>query len=168
MAQRTLRQSTMKIKAETAQEITIKIGEGNITWTEKQSVEYTLNAGILPSSGGGAARLGDDQPIDVSFDILWEYYKSSGAEAATPVEALQNIGAASSWTTTDTVDPCAPYAVDIEIKYDPTCTTGVTNPIETTTLPIFRWEQLSYDISAGQISCSGTCQALVATSVRSA
>jgi len=168
MAQKSLKNCTVTIKDGGSNSIELKLGEGTITWNEKRTIEYTLNRGKVGSADGGATREGDDQPLEVSFDLIFEYWKSTGSENATPVEALKKEGAAATWDTTDTDDPCAPYCVDIEIEYDPECGNNITNPIETITIPRFRYESISGDISAGTLSVSGTCGATSITSVRSA
>lgn len=166
VAQVSLKNTVFKIKDGASEFVEVEIGEGNITYTENQTIEYTLNKGLIASTDGGAAREGDDQAMQVSFDVIMRSWISASGEDVTPIEALQNIEGASGWQTSDAEDPCAPFAVDLEIIVDPDCSIGVTDPRSTVTLPIFRWESLSYDLSTGQISCSGTCQATKATHLR--
>jgi hypothetical protein len=166
MALKSLKDTTLYIKDGGSNIIEVGIGDGNITWSENRSVEYTLNRGVLDEAGGGEARLGDDQPISVSFDVKYEYSKSSGSEAITVEEALKQLRGASGWTTV-TTDPCAPYAVNIDVVTAPACSgAGNTVPVEVITLESFRWETLDYDVEAGQISCSGTCQKTTITAER--
>lgn len=74
------------------------------------------------------------------------------------VEALKHTGPAANWISTSP-DPCEPYCVDLEIEYDPECT-GVQKEI--ITLPQFRYEQLTHDLRAGLINCSGKCNVVEA------
>ena len=140
--------------------IDIKIGEGNLTFTERVEREYTLDRGNLDE-----VRNGDQTPVDVSLDFVWEYIKGTGGTGVppTPIDVLKQIGAASTWVSTDS-DLCRPYAIDVIITYAPQFGTSVT---ETITLPDFRYEELGYDLRAGTISCSGKCNVTQATEVRS-
>jgi hypothetical protein len=136
-------------------EITVKVGEGTLTYSEKRTMEYTLNRGTLDE-----VREGDEVPMDVAFDLVWEYI--TGTTGAPTVEdALKKIGEASTWRSSDT-DACKPYAVDIVVEYEPDCT----GDPETITLPDFRWEALDHDLKAGTIKCTGKCNATVAEIVR--
>jgi len=141
--------------------IEIKIGEGNLTYSEKVEREYTLNRGLLDE-----VRDGDEQPMDVSFDLTWEYVRGRNSTGATPTveDALKNQGGAADWTSSDS-DQCRPFAVDIVVVNTPDCSTG---DVETITLPDFRYEDLSHDLRAGTISCSGRCNATTATATRAA
>lgn len=140
--------------------IEIKIGEGNLTYTERVEREYTLDRGNLDE-----VRNGDQSPMDVSIDFVWDYIKGTGGTGVppSPQDALKQIGNAATWVSTDS-DLCRPYAIDIIITYNPNCGTG---NIETITLPDFRYEEISMDLRAGTMACSGKCNATEATSVRS-
>jgi hypothetical protein len=155
----TINHSTFKVKdgATTPNEITVKVGEGNITYTERRGIEYTLNRGQLDE-----VRLGDESPMDVSFGMNWEYILNYSTGAAPNVEeALLKRGAASSWTSADTADPCKPYATDLELALDPSC--GGTT--QTITIPDFRVEQIDHDLRAGTVSASGKANVLNPTVV---
>lgn len=136
--------------------LTIKIGEGNLTFNEKQTIEYKRNRGILDQT-----RLGDEEPIDVSFDFWYEFLQASTGLTPSIEDVLKKRGEAADWLTSDQDDACQPYSVDIEILYTPLCTGEA---LELVTLPKFRWETLNHDLKAGTISCSGKCnvtQALI-------
>lgn len=128
-----------------------KIGDGNITYSEKRNIEYLLDRGNLDD-----VQERDDVPIDVSFDFTWEYLTGSGSTGATGSveEFLKREGPYSSLISTDD-DACRPFAVDLEIEYRPQPSTC--GDKETITLIDFRWEELSHDVSASSISCSGRC-----------
>lgn len=138
----------------------VKIGEGNLTYTERREMIYTTDRGNLDD-----VREGDQQPMDVAMDFLWEHITAlTGSGNPTVEDAIKNRGEAADWVSTDS-DACRPYAVDIIITYVPDCTpTGNTEVI---TLPDFRWEELNHDLSAASISCTGKCNAVEATPVRS-
>jgi hypothetical protein len=122
-------------------------------------MEYTLDRGILDE-----VREGDQVPMDVSFDFVWEYIKGATSSGVPSIEeALKNEGEASAWTSSDS-DTCRPYAVDLVVTYTPNCA-GADD--EVITLPDFRWESIDHDIKAGTIKCTGKCNATTATAVRS-
>ena len=143
--------------AGTPNEVEIIVGDGNLTFDETTTREYRLNRGKL-----NEVKNGDETPMAVSFDFEYNYLRGDGVTPSLE-DALKNRYAAASWLTTDSSDPCAPFALNIKIVYDPDCAVGDT---ETTILPDFRQEGLSHDISAGTISCTGNCNATEATSVR--
>lgn len=163
-----LKDATLKLRdgsTPTANEIEIKIGEGNLTYSENRNIEYTLDRGNLDE-----VREGDQVPMDVSFDLVWEFIKgdaSSGGAPPSVEDALKNLGNAASWVSTD-ADTCRPFALDIIIEYVPSCGAGAQADQEIITLPDFRYETLDHDLRAGTISCSGRCNATQASVVRSA
>lgn len=128
-----------------------KLGEGNLTYNEQREMEYRLDRGTLDT-----VREGDDQPMEVSLDFVWEFLRASTGDTPTLEDALKQRGEASAWISSDTADPCAPYAVDIEIEHDPGC--GAEQR-EFILLPDFRWESLDHNASDAQVSMSGRCNA---------
>lgn len=159
-----LKNTTMRIQAGGSGEwVELKIGEGNMSWDEQKTREYILNRGNLDE-----VRDGDDVPMEVSFDIQWEYLSGGTATnaVATPVDALKRRGPAAAWTSADTEDTCRPYAVDIILYNVPTPSSC--GDKETITLPDFRYERLSYDLRNGTIAASGKCNVEEATIVREA
>lgn len=137
--------------------IEVKIGEGTLTYSEKRNMQYTLNRGVLDE-----VREGDEVPMDVKFDFVWDYIKGPAvAGNPTVTDALNKINLASTWVSSDS-DSCRPYAVDLVVLYVPACT----GDQEEITLPDFRWEDLSHDLKAGTISCSGKCNVKKAVPVR--
>ena len=146
---------------QTPNEIEVKIGEGNLSYTRAKTVEYILDRGNLDD-----VREGDQVPLDVSLDFQWEYISAlSGSGIPTIEEAVSKEGEASDWTSVDS-DACRPYAVDIEITYLPTPSTC--GDKEIITLPEFRWESLDHDLRAATIAVSGKCNKVVPTAVRTA
>jgi hypothetical protein len=146
----------------TAKEIAITIGEGNLTYSENKNIEYILDRGNLDE-----VREGDQVPLEVSFDFTWEYISAVAASATPTVEeALKNIGEAADWVSSDVGAgaACRPFAVDLEVLYEPT--PAACGEKETITFPNFRYETLDHDLQAGTISCTGKCNALMPTAVR--
>ena len=159
MAQISLKKSTMKLKdgSGTPKTITIKFGQGNLTYSEKRTMEYLLDRGVVDE-----VREGDDVPVDVKFEGKWEYVTAETGDPPTIEDCLKNVGEADDWVSSDS-DTCRPYALDIEVTYAPACT-GVQN--EVIVLSDFRWENIDHDLKAGTISVSGKCNITKASSTR--
>ena len=154
-----LKDVTFKIKDGGANTLTVKIGEGNFSYTTARAREYILDRGTLDD-----VRDGDETPVDVRFDFVWEYIVSESSGATPTVEeALENTGAAAVWVSTDS-DACRPYAVDLEILNAPGPSTC--GDKETLTFSDFRHESLDHDLRAGTVACSGKCNITKPTSVR--
>lgn len=139
----------------------MKIGEGTLTYDEKRNIMYVKDRGKLDTT-----RKGDEEPMDVKMDFTWEFLSSeSGATTVTIEEAIKGTGNAATlgWVSSDSGDPCAPYAVDIYIEYDPPCTS---EDNELIVLSDFRWESMGHDAKAGQVSVGGKCNVQEATRSR--
>lgn len=133
----------------------VKIGEGAFNYSESQPRDYILDRGNLD-----LVRDGDDEPMEVSFDFVWEFLTSvSGSNVPTIRDVLYNENEASDWVTTSD-DPCEPYCVDIEVHYDPDC--GGDNS-ELIICPYFRHEKLEHNLRDSQVACTGKCNAKKAT-----
>ena len=146
----------------TPNSLEVKIGEGNVTFTENRNVEYTLNRGLLDE-----VRLGDQVPLDVTLDAVWEFISGGTLTGAIPtvIDALKKINNASDWVSTDE-DVCRPYAVDLIIAHQPACSSASAAEEEITTLPDFRYDNIAYDLRAGTIAMTGRCNATDAINVR--
>lgn len=135
--------------------ISIKIGEGNLTFSEKRAVEFTRDRGILDT-----VREADEDPMDLAFDILWEFITAeTGSGTPTPMDALKQIGEASGWVTTAD-DPCQPYCLDVEVHQAPNC---ATEDDEILIFEEFYYESLDGDLRGGTIACTGRCNRKTAT-----
>jgi len=135
----------------------IKIGDGNVTYTEASEFEYDLDKGVLDT-----VRAGDQVPMEVSLDFVYEYITTGTSETTSPMDALKQIGDASEWRSSSS-DPCEPYAVDVEVIHTPLCTT---QEIETTIFPDFRSESREPDIGEAAVAVSGRCNATQPTITR--
>jgi len=131
-------------------ELEIKIGDGNVTYTENNEYEYDLDRGVLDT-----VRAGDQVPMDVSLDFVYEYITTGTSEATSPMDALKQIGGAAEWRSSS-ADPCEPYSVDVLITHTPICTTQES---ETTLFPDFRSESREADLGEASVSVSGRCNA---------
>lgn len=140
-------------------QLQIKVGEGNMQWTEKRSIMYTKDRGRLDT-----VKKGDEEPVEVKLDFTWVFLKADTGETPSIEDVLKNRGEASSWVSSS-ADLCEPYAVDIVVVYTPPCS-GVDKEIYR--LADFRYEDLGHDIKQGQVSVSGKCNITEPTITRSA
>lgn len=138
-------------------QLEVKIGTGNLTYTEKRNMDYVLNRGNLDT-----VRQGDQAPVEVKMDFTWEFLYSDVSGLPSVEDALKQRGEAAAWTSSSS-DTCEPYAVDLEIWYNPPCS-GEKD--EVITLSDFRWEQGDHNAKDGQVSMSGKCNVTEASVVR--
>jgi hypothetical protein len=122
--------------------VTIKVGEGNITWTEHNPMTYVLDRGELDD-----VKKGDEQPVDVKLDAMWEIMTSTGV--ANLEDAIKGTGTDS---TSSDPDTCRPFACDIVVALAPDCGSNMNY-----TLADFRWETMDHDLKAATISTTGKC-----------
>jgi len=139
------------------QQIEVKMGDGNLVWTVNREFEYLLDRGNLDT-----VREGDQQPLDVTLDSVYEFITTGTSETITPFDALNGTGGASEWVSSSS-DPCEPYAVDLEVDHVPPCGGAET---ETTLLPDFRYDTFEADLSASTLSMTGRCNAVKPTLTR--
>ncbi len=140
-------------------QIDIKIGDGNVTYTEANEYEYDLDRGLLDT-----VRAGDEVPMDVSLDFVYEYITTGTSETVSPMDALKKIGGASEWRSSSS-DGCEPYAVDVTIVHTPICTTQA---IETTVFSDFRSDSREVDLGEANVAVSGRCNVTQPTVTRTA
>lgn len=133
----------------------VKIGDGNLTYSEKKPREYKKDRGKLDQ-----VRDGDQMEMDVNFQFAYVYISSAtGDTAPTFEEALKQKGPAADWVSV--ANECEPYCVNIVMlnnSNSATCGT-LTEPRERTKLPKFYYEELAHDPKAGTVSATGKCNA---------
>lgn len=134
-------------------QIEIKIGNGNLTWSEKREFDYVRDRGDLDT-----VRRGDEQPVEVKIDLLYEFYTngSGGAWLPSPIDFLKRANEAANLASSSG-DPCEPFAIDVKVIYDPPCGSE-TN--ENYTFPDFRYESLEFNLRDATISVTGKCNAV--------
>lgn len=132
------------------QQVEVKIGEGNLTYTENKEYEYLLDRGDLDT-----VREGNEVPMDLNLEFVYEFVRTGTSELITPVDALKGIGGAEEWVSASD-DLCEPYCVDIEVEREPPCGTAES---EIHTFPEFRYDTLEFDFNAATIACTGRCNA---------
>lgn len=138
-------------------QIEVTIGEGNLQYTEKRNIEYVRDRGLLDT-----VREGDQEPVEVRLDATWEFLRGDTSDPPTIEEVLKQVGNAASWVSSST-DACEPYAVNIDIWYNPPCGTTKDEIIK---LVDFRWESFDHNMKDGQLSISGKCNVTQATVTR--
>lgn len=141
------------------QQVEIKIGDGNVTWTENKDYEYLLDRGNLDT-----VRENDQQPLDVTIDFVYEFVTTGTDETISPYDAFKGIGGAAEWVSASS-DACEPYAVDVEITHTPPCGGAET---EITLFPDFRFDTIEADLSEATFSATGRCNATAPTITREA
>jgi hypothetical protein len=138
----------------------IKIGDGNLDYTENRNMDYRLDRGELDT-----VREGDDAPMDVKLDFVWEFLTASSDDSTPTIEdVFKHRGLAAGWDSSDS-DSCAPYAIDVEIEHEPPCTG---EQREIILLPDFRWESFEHNAKDAQISVAGKCNSKEAVVSRAA
>jgi len=140
------------------QQIEIKLGDGNLVWTVNREYEYLLDRGNLDT-----VREGDQQPLDITIDSVYEHITTGTGEVITPYDALNGTGEASEWVSSS-ADPCEPYAVDIEVEHTPPCGS---EEVETSLFPDFRYDTFEADLDAATLSVTGRCNVVKPTVTRS-
>lgn len=158
MAQINIKQCVIRLADKNGtNHIDVKIGEGNLTYSEKKPRKYIKDRGLLDS-----VRDDDDDPLELKLDATWEFITSASGEPITIEDALKQRNGASGWVTTSD-DTCEPYALDVILIYTPVCP-GV-DP-ETLTFPDFRYESIEHDLKAGTFAISGKCNVTEPTPTR--
>lgn len=132
------------------QNLEIKIGDGNITYTEHNEYKYDLDRGDLDT-----VREGNQVPMDVKLEAIFEHITQGTSEPVPPMDAFKGIGGAAEWVSAS-ADQCEPYCIDLIVKHTPPCGTS---QLETTTFPDFRSESREINYKDATISVSGKCKA---------
>ena len=135
-----LKHATFQFTDGAAHGLFVKLGEGNFQYTEKKERQYFRDRGRLD-----AVRDGDEQPVEVRFDAVWEFIAGVGDSHGTSLpsieDALKKRNASAAWSSSDT-DTCNPYALDLTLRYKPECSSV---NLETLLFADFRYEELSHD-----------------------
>lgn len=130
------------------QQISIKVGDGDVKYTETTNYSYDLDRGELDT-----VREGDEAPMEVTLDFTYEHITTGTGETITPMDAIKRRGAASEWVSSSS-DLCEPYAVDVVIVHTPPCGTADN---EITTFPDFRAEKRDVSFKDAVVNVTGKC-----------
>lgn len=144
---------TLQDGSSTPNKFTLVLGEGTVSFDEKKAREYIKDRGKLY-----AVRNGVEEPMEVSFDILWTAIKGSTTTELTIIDVLKRTGGAAAWVSSDATS-CNPFALNVVIDFDPECTGEVAEDITNIVLPDFRYESIQFDAKAGTIKVTGKCNA---------
>jgi hypothetical protein len=132
------------------QRVSMKIGEGNIEWTENDEPIFDTDRGILDG-----VRSGTEVPMDVTTSFVFNWLRASSGQPITVYEALRRLGNAATWHNA-AEDPCEPYCVDIGIIDVPPCGSEQTEVI---ILPRFYPTSVNANVDDAQVNLSGRCNA---------
>lgn len=130
------------------QQIEIRIGDGDLSWTEAREVLYDLDRDILDD-----VRLGPEQPLELNAAFVFEWAATGSGEAISPIDAIKRINDAEEWVSSDT-DQCRPYAIDVIVDHVVPCGT---NQDQRFSFEDFRWDSLEYSIQDAAITLTGRC-----------
>lgn len=133
------------------QQLSIKIGDGDLKYTENPTYQYFNDRGILDT-----VRLGEDTPMDVDLNFVFEHVTTGTSETIAPMDALKQTGGASEWVSSAT-DKCEPYSVDLIVEQDPPCGT---NQKDIFTFPDFRADKREASFKDANIAITGRCMAV--------
>lgn len=145
-----LKDATIYLRDRATNWVEVRVGEGNLTYSEKRTIEADKDRG-----NPGRIREGEKELVEVSFEFLWEEIRS-----ATDVPTLEEVlkGMASGWVSaasnpiTGDLDPNAPFSVHIQIVRENAC-----GQIEQYLFVEFNYEELAHDMKNASISCKGIC-----------
>ena len=141
------------------EKLSVKIGEGNLTYNEQSKVKFILDRGNLDT-----VKTENDEPVDVSFGFTWEFLTASSGGTETVEDVLKQRGEASDWVSSAD-DVCQPYCVDVELLNVPACV-GIDN--EQVLFEEFYYESLAHDLKAGTVESKGRCNRASVTITRGA
>jgi hypothetical protein len=130
------------------QQLTIKIGDGDLRYTERDEFNYDLDRGELDT-----VRQGNDVPMEVVSNFVYEQITTGTSEDIAPMDAIKRRGGASEWVSA-AADLCEPYAVDLLVVHTPPCGTA---EAEFTLFPDLRSEQREVNFKESNIQITGRC-----------
>ena len=137
--------------------LNVKLGDGEAKWEIGRNIKYDLDRGLIDT-----VRQGDDIPLVLTIAATWVHIKTGSGEPITPTDALCQDGGAAAWVSSSD-NECEPYAVDVQIAYDPKCGSAKK---ETFLFPDFRYEKIGFDIQTASIAISGKCNCVTPTITR--
>lgn len=129
-------------------QLTIKIGDGDLSYEETDEYTYDLDRGLLDT-----VRQADEQPLQVNLNFVLEHVTTGTNETIAPMDALKRRRSATHWVNAAD-DPCEPYAVDLMVIHTPPCGS---QQKEFTLFPDFRSTSRSVQYSDSNIEIQGTC-----------
>jgi len=130
--------------------IALRIGEGNFAYTKARNIVTKKSRGYLDK-----IREGEDEPVAINFQVVWDAIESSGDEPPTLEEVLDGQGPG--WVSAAT-DLAGPFSVNLQIIRNVHCKrpNNITfTDNETYNFPEFNYEELAHSLKDATIDCSG-------------
>ncbi len=149
-----LKNCDLIIKDKNGTFLTVLVGDGNLTYSEKRNLETVRNRGLLDTF-----REGDEEPVEATLEFRWVFLTASSGDPPTIEDVLKGQAG---WVSTAN-DVNAPFCIDIEIQNNSPCELK-----EIILLSQFNYTQLAHDIKAATVSVSGLCNITKATIERAA
>ena len=142
-----------------SQQINVKIGEGNLTYTEHRDYQLPARPRTV---GHGARAQGRADGREARRRVRAHHQRHQRGRL--PDGRLEGHNSAVEWVSSSP-DQCEPYCIDVLVEYDPPCA-----PVnrETTVFPMFRAETREMNYNAATIVLSGKCMAKEPTVYRGA
>jgi len=149
--------------------VTVQLGDGTLDYTEKRTIDVVKRRGELDT-----VREGDEDPVEVSFQFVWETLAASHeGDPPTIEDVLKRRGPAAGWASAGT-DPEAPFCVNVAVVYTPRSGPGCdpfgTDPVngkpfktQTVWLEEFHYTELAHSLTDAAVDCKGVCNRVAAT-----
>lgn len=125
----------------------VRIGEGNLQFTETNPLVYVRNHDQLDT-----VKFGPEETTKVSFDFVWDQLVGDTDEPPTVKEALGQFGNAANWVTSAVGRPCEPYAVRLRFVHTPACPNTKLDEI---IFEDFRPDTQAHDLKNAQVAVTG-------------
>lgn len=137
--------------------IDVKIGEGDLSWSEKRQLDAVKSRGNLDTF-----RENEQVPLELSVVAIWEFIASASGEPITVEDALKRRNGASAWVSASP-DALAPYCVNLAVIHTPPCS-GVLK--ETVTFPQCHYIEIASSVKDGTLAIKLTCNCTEPTVTR--
>lgn len=141
----------------------MKFGEGNISWTSAQEINYERDRKKLDDVNPG-----DEQPLEVSLEGKATFVTSLTSEPATIHEIIRGKDLATqTMKFKGTGEPwlinygCPPYACELELHIIPQLECPTLEVLgEAHLFRFFRSPSIGWDPSTKRVACNGACHIL--------
>jgi len=130
------------------QRVEMKVGEGDVEFTENQEAIIDTDRGLLDGM-----RSGTEQAMTISSSFVYDWLRASSGDPITVYEALKRKGDAAGWHNA-ALDPCEPYQVDMFIIDRPDCGS---EEAEIMFFRRMRTTSISASVAGASVSLEGTC-----------
>ena len=142
--------------------ISIRIGEGTLTYSTKREIQPRKSRGNLFQQ-----REGEEQQTEISFQFVWDFITSSGTQEVPTVEDVlyNRLG----WISANAAeDPQGPFCVNLQLVNAVPCYGPQGGAkIETLNFPLFTWTSLDHSLKDSTVDCKGVSNRVMPNVVRS-